>query len=184
MALLQPVKIFQETDSNFDDFLGNTCKLWEKTADKFQKLGIKTVKIRTGIVLSKQGGALNKMLLPIQLGFGSALGNGKQYIPWIHIDDLCNIYIKALEDTKMNGVYNAVAPNHTTNEEFNKTIASVLNKPFWFPNIPAFIIRLIFGKMSSLILNGSRISSEKIQTTGYQFLFPNLANALKNFLIN
>jgi uncharacterized protein (TIGR01777 family) len=175
-------KIFTEEDDSANDFLGETCKLWEQAADQFNKLGVRVVIIRTGVVLTKQDGALAKMITPIKLGIGSELGNGNQYIPWIHIDDLCNIYIKAIEDIKMNGAYNAVAPEHKTNKEFNKSLAIILNRPFWFPNIPAFIIKLILGKMSDIVLKGSRASSEKIINTGFVFKFPDLKSALMNLI--
>ena len=176
-------KIFSETDKPSNDFLGEVCEEWEKTADNFEKLGIRTLKIRTGIVLTEEGGALAKMVTPIKFGIGSAIGNGRQFMPWIHIDDLCDIYIKAIEDIQMNGAYNAVSPNHTTNKDFTKTVALVLNKPFWFPNVPALLLKIIFGKMSDIILNGSRVSSEKIIKTGFQFKFPNLEDALTDLLI-
>jgi uncharacterized protein (TIGR01777 family) len=171
-------KIFSEKDSPSKDFLGETCRQWEEVADSFEKSGIRTVKIRTAVVLTKRGGALQKMKTPVRLGIGSAIGSGKQYLPWIHIDDLCNIYIKAIEDTHMNGAYNAVAPDHRTNKYFMMTLARVLKKPFWFPDIPAIAMKLIYGKMSDILLKGSRISSEKIILTGYNFLFPDLEKAL------
>jgi uncharacterized protein (TIGR01777 family) len=175
-------KIFSETDPPSDDFLGETCRQWEQSADNFEKLGIRTVKIRTGVVLTKQGGALTRMITPVKLGIGSALGNGRQFMPWIHIDDLCGIYIKAVGDTQMNGAYNAVSPDHKTNRVFTETLARVLKKPFWFPDIPAFILKLIFGKMSEILLKGNKVSSEKIITAGYRFKFINLENALVDLL--
>lgn len=175
-------KIFSETDMPANDFLGQTCRKWEQMSDRFMELGIRTVKIRTAVVLTKRGGALSKMIIPIRMGIGSAMGNGKQYLPWIHINDLCGIYIKAIEDSQMIGAYNAVSPEHITNKEFTKIVARILKKPFWFPNIPAIVMKLFFGKMSEILLRGSRVSSEKIQTTGYKFLFPNLEIALKQLL--
>ena len=175
-------KIFSETDPPSNDFLGETCRQWEQSADSFEKLGIRTIKIRTAIVLTKQDGALAKMITTVKFGIGSAIGSGKQFLPWIHIDDLCDIYIKAIEDTQMNGAYNAVSPEHNTNRDFMKTLAHVLKKPFWFPAIPAFIIKLIFGKMSEILLNGSRVSSEKIIKAGYCFKFPDLKTALSDLL--
>jgi len=174
-------KVFGEDDIPTDDFLGNTCKLWEAAADKFSDLGIRTVKLRTGIVLTSEGGALSKMKTPIKLGFGSAIGTGKQYMPWIHIDDLCNIYIKAIEDDNMKGAYNAVAPSFSTNKEFTQIFAKALNKPFWFPLIPSFFMRLIFGEMSDILLKGSRISSDKITNAGYEFKYDKLKKALESF---
>ncbi len=175
-------KIFTETDLPSNNFSGETCRQWEQSADNFETLGIRTVKIRSGIVLTKQGGALAKMATPIKLGIGSAIGNGQQYMPWIHIDDLCGIYIKAIEDTQMKGAYNAVAPEHQTNRDFMATLARALKKPFVFPNVPAVLMKLLFGEMSSIILQGSRVSSDKIWAAGYKFLFPDLSNALQDLI--
>lgn len=172
-------KIFTETDIPANDLLGEICQKWEQSTEKFKELGIRTVKIRSGVVLTKNGGALAKMITPVKIGIGSAMGNGRQYLPWIHIDDLCNIYIKAIEDKQMNGAYNAVAPDHKTNEEFTRILAHVLKKPFWFPNVPAIAMKLMFGKMSEMFLKGSRVSSDKIISAGYNFLFFNLENALR-----
>jgi uncharacterized protein (TIGR01777 family) len=174
--------IFTEADSSAKDFLGETCRLWEDSADKFQDLGIRIVKIRSGIVLSKQGGALSKMIKAFKLGFGSALGSGKQFMPWIHIDDLCEIYIKAIEDSEMTGAYNAVAPEHINNIEFSQKIAKQLKKPFRALNIPAFIFKILFGEMADILLKGSRVSSDKIIASGYGFKYPTLKGALKNLL--
>ena len=171
-------QIFLETDPPASDFLGKTCERWELAADQFKKIGIRTVKIRTGIVLSSRGGALSKLKIPIQLGFGSAISHGRQYMPWIHLDDLCAIYIKAIEDQTMTGAYNAVAPEHIMNKAFTRKLARVTRKPFWFPNIPAIAMKLLFGEMSVMLLSGSRVSSEKIVDAGYTFQFPNLDGAL------
>ncbi len=174
--------VWIETDPPGDDFLGQTCRDWEDAANRLMDLGIRTVKIRTGVVLTKRRGALSKMMVPIKIGFGSAIGNGKQYFPWIHIDDLCDIYIKAIEDSQMFGAYNAVAPEHVTNKDFTQSLAHHLNKTLWFPNIPAFVMKMVFGKMSEILLHGSRVSSEKIQAAGYKFQFPTLDGALKQLL--
>jgi uncharacterized protein len=117
------------------------------------------------------------------LGIGSALGNGKQYMPWIHIDDLCSIYLKAIEDDQMNGAYNAVAPDYKTNAQFTETVAHVFKKPFWFPNVPAFALKLLLGQMSEMVLYGSRVSSDKIIAAGYTFHFPELKGALGDLLL-
>lgn len=177
-------KTFTETDPPANDFLGATCAQWEQTANKFEEIGIRTVKVRTGVVLTGQGGALSKMITPVKMGIGSAIGSGKQSLPWIHIDDLCGIYIKAIEDTQMDGAFNAVAPDHKSNKEFTRTLAHVLKKPFWFPNIPTITMKLLFGKMSTMLIKGSRISAEKIKATGYNFLFPDLETALTDLLKN
>jgi len=176
-------KIFNENDPPGSDFLGSVCQVWEQSADSYEELGARVIKIRTGIVLTGRGGALEKMLFPVKLVLGSAFGAGNQYIPWIHIDDLCNIYIKAIEDVKMRGVYNAVAPEHITNKEFTRSLSKTLKKPFWFPNIPAVVIKLVFSEMSVMILNGSRVSCHKIREAGYDYLFPEIQGALENLLI-
>jgi len=176
-------KIFSETDQPAADFIGQICQQWEEAADLFEESGIRTVKIRTGIVLSKKGGALSRMAVPVKFWIGSALGSGKQYLPWIHIDDLCDIYVRAIEDAKMTGAFNAVAPQHVSNREFMRTLAQVMGKPFFFPAIPSVVLKLLFGKMSDILLYGSRISAEKIISAGYEFKFPGLANALKDLFI-
>jgi uncharacterized protein len=173
-------KIFEESDVAGNDFLAKTCSQWEQAVDRFEEIGIRTVKLRTGIVLTKQSGALSKMAQPVKMGIGSALGNGRQYLPWIHIDDLCSIYIKAIEDSRMNGAYNAVAPDHKTDAEFTRTLARVLKKPFWLPNVPAILLKIIFGEMSVLLLNGNRVSDAKIIASGYKFKFPFLESALSD----
>jgi len=176
--------IFQESDTPANDFLGQTCKEWEEAADVFARAGIRTVKIRTGIVLSKEGGALAKLNIPIRLGFGSAIGHGKQYMPWIHMDDLCNLYIQAITANEMAGPYNAVAPEHITNKDFTRKAAHALQRPFWFPNIPAFVLKLGFGQLSSMLLSGSRVSSEKLLAAGYSFQFPDIDSAFENLYVN
>jgi len=122
------------------------------------------------------------MALPARFGIGSPLGSGHQYVPWVHIDDLCNIYLKAVGDLSMSGVYNAVAPEHVTNREFMKTVSTVLGKPFFLPAIPSFMFRILFGEMSTILLNGSRVSPEKIISSGYSFDYPGLRNALLSLL--
>ncbi len=177
-------KIFAETDAPANDFLGKTCQLWEKAADQFTKNCLRIIKIRIGVVLSKEKGALPRMTLPIKYWFGANLGNGRQYIPWIHINDLCSIFVNAIENNDIKGVFNAVAPDYRTNDEFTRILASVLHKPIWLPNIPGFFLKLIFGKMSTLLLKGSKISPEKILKTGFKYNYPNLTDALKDLMKN
>jgi uncharacterized protein (TIGR01777 family) len=173
-------KIFNETDFPDKDFLGEVCRKWEEMADRFKESGIRTVKVRTGVVLTDKGGVLGRMATTVKMGIGSPLGSGKQYIPWIHIDDLCNLYLKAVEDQSMTGAWNAVAPEHITNRELMQTLAKVLEKPFFFPAVPSLVLKILFGKMSGIILKGSRVSAGKIISTGYNFEYPNLENALRN----
>lgn len=177
-------KIFTEKDSAGSDFLSEVVVLWEKAAEKFKEQNIaeRVVKIRTSVVLSEKDGALKKMIPPIKSYIGSPLGSGKQYMPWIHIEDICSIYEFALRDTSINGAYNSVSPQHATNTDLTKKIAEVLNKPLFMPNVPGFILKLMFGELATAILEGSRASSQKIQEAGFQFQFPDLKEALENLL--
>ncbi len=173
-------KIYTETDEPGSDFVATTCKFWESAAETIVKLGIRVVKIRTGIVLSNDGGALPKMTRPVKFCLGSAFGTGNQYIPWIHVEDLCNIYLKAIKDSSMQGAYNAVAPEFITNAGFMRTVAKVLHRPLVLPAIPAFVLKFILGERATIVLDGSRVSCEKIKNTGYNFKFKALLPALTN----
>ena len=168
--------IFEEKDKPAKDFLGKVCSLWEDSIFQFNEIKIRTVALRTGIVLSKDGGALKKMKTPII----TSLGNGKQYMPWIHIDDLCELYIKAIEDQEFKGAFNAVSPEHISNLSFSKKISKIFNYPFLALGAPSLILQIVFGEMSTIILNGSRISANKIKQAGFKFKFENLEKALKN----
>lgn len=167
--------IFTENDDAGNDFLGDVCEKWENAAHQFKSLNIPVTILRTGIVLSKKGGALEKMKTPII----SPLGSGEQYLPWIHIDDLCLMYIKALEDN-LDGIFNAVAPEHHTSKTFSKGLAKSISRPFIPINVPAFVLKLLFGDMSKILLEGSRVSSKKIEKSGYAFRFETLKKALNN----
>jgi len=171
-------KIFKEEDHSANDFLGNTCKRWEEGADLFQNAGIRTVKIRTAVVLEKSDSALAKMMIPAKFGFLVLTGSGRQYMPWIHINDVCNIYLKAIEDQNMSGSYNAVAPQHSTHNEFVRTLADIMNLPVLPVPVPSFILRTALGEMADVVLKGSRISSEKLINSGYFFSYPELRGAL------
>lgn len=165
-----------------NDFIGKTCQEWENAADLMTGLGIRTVKIRTGMVLGKNEGVLKKLTPIFKRGLGSALGSGKQYMPWIHVHDLCRMYIEAIENKNMSGAYNATINDSTTNLSFTKELASSLGRPLWLPNVPAFLIRLGMGEMSSIVLTGRRVSSDKIKKLGFRFQFKNLKKALKDCL--
>lgn len=174
--------IFTESDPAANDFLGHTCRQWESEVDRFQELAIRTVKIRTGIALTSAGGALEKIKKPVALGLGAPLGTGNQYMPWIHIDDLCHVYLKAIEDAAMQGAYNAVAPEHATNRQLTEAIARVLHKKIRLPKIPSTVLKLALGPMSEMLLTGSRVSSEKLIESGFQFRFATLQGALTDLL--
>lgn len=170
--------IYTETHSPEKDFISDICIKWEEAASKFLTLGINVFIPRVGVVLTKKGGALEKMKTPTKFNFGSPLGSGKQYMPWIHIDDLCEIYIKAIEDDSFAGIYNAVATQHANNKEFSKQLANSMGKAFFAPNVPRFMLKLLFGEMANVILEGSRASNEKLLNTGFKFKFPKLKEAL------
>ncbi|MBA0883196.1 TIGR01777 family oxidoreductase [Flavobacterium undicola] len=162
-----------------NDFLGLTCQKWEAAANQFEKQGIRTVKIRTGLVLGKEDGFLKKLVPIFKLRLGSALGTGKQYMPWIHIDDLCRIYLEALKNPLMKGAYNAAITDDTTNELFSKTLAKLYGYAMWLPNVPSFLIKIALGEMAKLALTGRRVSSKKITKLGFRFQFQKLEEALK-----
>lgn len=163
-----------------NDFLANLTYQWENEVNKFETLGIRVIKIRTGIVLSKYGGYLKSVAAPAKFGLAAALGNGKMITSWIHISDMAHLFLFAAKNEKIHGVYNAVAPNPVTNYEITKQIALALNRPFFLPNIPAFILKIVFGEMSSVIFMSQNISCEKIQKAGFKFEFLKISDALKN----
>lgn len=171
-------KICTESTPPADDFLGATCVEWEQAVDKISSLGIRTAKVRTGIVLGRNEGFIKKMTPNFKAGFGVVLGTGKQYLPWIHIEDLCQIYLKTLTDETTKGPYNACVTDNTTNLTFSKTLANLYGYKIWLPKVPAFILKIVLGEMSEAVLKGQRVSSEKIQNTGFEFQFTDLERAL------
>jgi uncharacterized protein (TIGR01777 family) len=173
-----------EEDKAGAGFLGTTCIAWENAAQQFTTLGIRVVQLRVGVVLSPKGGALPKILQPIKYFVGCSIGSGQQYFPWIHIDDVCNMYVKAIEDNKMIGAYNAVAPSYITNKLFMKQLAIEIKRPFWPFNVPALILKIMLGSRSVLLLNGNKISAKKIMATGYKFKFPMVNEAITNLISN
>lgn len=175
-------KIFTEFDSPANDFLSKVCQLWENAADVFHQKHIKTVKIRTGIVLDVEEGALPKMIKPIKMGFGAVLGNGKQYMPWIHLDDICNVYLWSVQNEQVEGIYNAVAPQHVDNEFFTKILAQVLGKKLIMPQVPKWFLKMVLGEMSVIVTEGSRVSSDKIQAQGFAFRYTDLEQTLQQLL--
>lgn len=163
-----------------NDFLGYTCQKWEDSLDFIENLNIRTIKIRTGLVLGKNDGFLKKLIPLFKFRLGSALGSGTQYMPWIHVDDLCNMYLQAVSNINMEGPYNAAICDNTTNTVFSKTFARVFGYSIWLPNVPAFILKLVMGEMALIVLTGRRISSDKVEQTGFKFKYKNLEEALRD----
>ncbi len=176
-------EVFVETDLPANDFLGQTCKQWEESMETVTQLGKRLVKLRTGIVLSKEGGALKEFLKPMRFGIAAIPGSGKQVISWIHIDDLVRMYIAAIENENMNEVYNAVAPRPVSNKEFTLRLAKIKRGRFFVPiHVPSFILKLVLGEMSIEVLKSAKVSCEKIQQTGFVFQYPSIEAALKQLI--
>ena len=170
-------KIFTEEDPSGTDFLTETVVKWEESVKQIQVLSIPTAILRIGVVMSRQGGALPKMLQPIKWGMGAALGNGKQWMPWIALEDLTRMFLFVLEQkllatsSKDLLIYNAVSIDNINNRELMRQMAKAIKRPFFLPPVPSFLFKLIFGEMATLLLNGSRVSSEKIISEGFVFKF-------------
>jgi uncharacterized protein (TIGR01777 family) len=171
---------FTEESKPGDNFLAQVVKAWEAEVDKIRDRRV--VKLRIGIVLSEKGGALKKMTTPIRWCIGAPLGTGRQYMSWIHLDDLCRMFIKAIEDPAMNGAYNATGPYATTNYDLTRAIATTIRKPLLLPAVPAVVLRILVGEIAEIVLNGSIVSSKKIQQAGFTFQFPMLEEALRDLL--
>ena len=170
-------KIYSEEDTSHNDFLGNCCKQWENSVEEFRET-CRVVKFRLGVILDKSHGALPKISGIIKKGLGSPLGTGKQYMPWIHIEDAVNLFYNAIFDDKINGTYNAAASEHINNSELTEKIAHVLNKKIRLPNVPSFVLKFLYGELSDTILKGVRISNKKIKQKGFNFKFDSLEEAL------
>lgn len=168
--------IVDETTSVGSDFGAELCSAWENEA---LKANIRTCILRTGLVLDSSGGIFKKMLSSFKLGLGGCIGDGKQWMSWIHIDDYVAILIKLLDNAKAQGTYNMTAPEPVTNWQFTKTLATKLSRPAFF-NIPAWFLKLILGERAELVLGGQRVSSVKIKELDYQFVYPNLENAIQS----
>lgn len=183
---IYPDSLINYYDQNFNktsnSFLSEVVKEWEVAVDGFSELGITLAKVRIGLVLSNKGGALQEIVKPIKCGFGAALGSGKQWQSWIHINDLAELFLYVLQNN-LSGVYNGVAPNPVSNAELTKTIANVLKKPLFLPNIPKFIMQIVLGEMHTILFESQRVSSKKIENKGFHFKFHHLEPTLKNLLV-
>lgn len=175
-------KLMTEDMAAGEGFLADVCNNWEEKAKQFESINIPVTIVRIGIVLSPKGGFADEMAKPIKLGFGAALGNGKQLISWIHNDDLAAIFLKAIEDDTFKGIYNGVSPEPETNGDITKEMAKILKKPLWLPNVPAFALKILFGEFSYELLVKHNISARKLVDTGFKFKYTELNNALTSVL--
>ncbi|NOT49496.1 MAG: TIGR01777 family protein [Acidobacteria bacterium] len=169
-----------ETSPAGDTFLAGVCKEWEAESRRAEDMGIRTVLLRTGIVLSKDGGALATMLTPFKLGVGGVVGSGKQWMSWVSLDDVVGIVNYALENESLRGAVNVTSPNPATNEVFTKTLGSVLYRPTILP-LPEFAVNLVFGEMGdALLLDSTRVVPKRLADAGYQFQYTELKSALEH----
>jgi uncharacterized protein len=175
-------ELLNEHSSPGNGFLPDVCREWEAATKAASDAGIRTVQMRTGVVLSKKGGALGKMLTPFKLGVGGKIGDGKQWMSWIDVQDMVGAIHHVLKSDLLQGPVNMVAPKPLTNEEFTQTLASVLSRPAIFP-VPAFVVKLAFGEMGETVLLGSqRVEPTQLVMSGYPFRFSNLRASLENIL--
>jgi uncharacterized protein (TIGR01777 family) len=173
-------KKFTENDPPSPDFLGQTCRQWEESIEPITSLHKRLVKLRTGIALSTDGGAYAEFIRPMKFGIAAVLGDGKQVISWIHMDDLCRMYLHAIENENISGTYNAVAPMPVENKELILKAAKKIRGTFFIPvHAPAFALKLVLGDRSTEILKSTTVSSDKISATGFTFLYPSIDAALE-----
>lgn len=176
------INYYEETyPATSPTFLGHVVREWEEAVNEFSELGIKTTKIRIGLVLSQNGGALPEMLKPIKFYAGAAFGSGEQWQSWIHLKDVARMFVFVLTN-KLEGIYNAVAPNPVTQIDLTKAISRKINKPLWLPNIPKVVIKLALGEMHILLVESQRVSSKKIVAEGFDFKYHSLEPALEELL--
>jgi uncharacterized protein len=172
-----------ETDTPVDNtFKVETSILWEKAAQEIADLGIRTFILRIGIVLSTDGGALKEIIKPLHFGLGAYFSDGRAWYPWVHIDDVCRMYIWAIENPSISGIYNGVTPNNVRNLDLVKQTAKAMKQWAIFMPAPAFVLRIVFGEMADVILDSTKVSAEKLQKAGFKWLFPDLDSALKDLM--
>lgn len=175
-------QLVDENSPDGEGFLAEVVKAWEASYAPVARLGIRMALIRTGIVLSKDGGALAELSSPIRWGVGAALGNGRQWMSWIHLDDLCRIFIQALENESWKGIYNGVAPNPVTNKTLTGLAAKALRRPLWLPSVPAFALRLVLGEMALMVLCGNKVSCQKLLNEGFKFTYTDAGTTIQDIL--
>jgi uncharacterized protein len=173
---------FVESDPPSEDFLGATCRLWEQSIKPVVDLEKRLVYLRTGIVFSTKGGAFKEFLKPLRGGVAAILGSGEQMISWIHIDDLCRMYLSAIENHEMFGQYNACAPETISNKQLMLKIAKARRRPYIPVHIPEFVLKIVLGEMSIEVLKSATMDDSRIRTTGFNFIFPTVDAALNDFI--
>lgn len=176
---------FNESDPGAEDFLGTTCQQWEASVEPVTKLGMRLVKLRCGVVLSNDGGAFPEFKKPLRFGVATILGNGKQVMSWIHVDDVVRAYIYAIENEKLEGVYNAVAPHPVTNRNFVLQLARSFRGRYFIPVfVPSFVLKAVFGEKSIEVLKSAAVSCKKIKATGFTFLYPSITAAIHKLAVS
>jgi uncharacterized protein (TIGR01777 family) len=176
-------KAFTEEQKPDKEFLGETSCLWEESIEPVRQLGIRLVKLRIGIVLSNEGGAFPEFKKPVKFGIAGMLGSGKQIVSWIHIEDLCRMFIYAIEHDNLDGVYNAVAPSPVSNKELTILLANKMKGKFFVPlHVPSAVLELMLGQMSVEVLKSATVSAEKIKEAGFTFLYPEIEPAIDNLV--
>ena len=175
-------RVYTELDGGAKGFLGDVVREWEAQSDRFADLGLRVAKIRIGIVLGHGGGVLGTLLPLFRFGLGSALGDGKHWMPWIHADDLAAMVARLATDSALDGIWNGVGTESATNRDFSKALAQVLGKPFWMPAPPAWALRLLLGEMAQIALMSTHCSAQKWKNLGFEYQFNELDAALKNLV--
>jgi uncharacterized protein (TIGR01777 family) len=171
-------EVQDETAPPADDFLAEVCVAWEREARMAEQFGMRVVPLRVGVVLGKEGGAIQKLLTPFKLGVGGPLGNGKQWMPWIHVDDLAAMFVHAAEQPQLAGPMNGVAPNPVTNKEFTKALAAALHRPAFLPT-PYFALRVMIGKFANVLFDSQRVVPKVALESGFKFRYPTIREAME-----
>lgn len=176
-GLITDDRLHKEEEPPAKDFFGETCQRWEAATQELDSVTRRVV-FRIGVVISKDGGAFPKLVAPVRIGMGSALGTGAQWIPWIHIDDIVGMMKLALDNEQLRGIYNAAAPNQITQHDFTVAVAQHYRRPLWLPKVPAFVLKMMLGEMSGMVLEGCRVDVHRIRNAGYHYHYETVQQAI------